>query len=266
MSTIARTLEEHDQFLEDIVRLQLWFLWTWRHQHPDETFETAIRTRVDIFRKTDLNVEQSKNTRTAGDFSLAAWQDAERAAARICAASASADAFEAQAWAEVFKPLVQARVERDFAEGNGLENFNCGSLRYDVRPPQRQDTVFFHIGNTLSPTSIFSDPAYLPGCFRQLLAAVTERYQATRICTGSWLNSYERWLALFPQEWRDSLGAPVELGWSQGHWGQFISARGTLNHRHAAMLRATGELPFATRRASCSIAAMAAHLDALGFY
>jgi hypothetical protein len=68
-----KTLAEHREFLSEYVRLQLWFLSTWLSRHPRETFRFAIRDRVGILRKSDLNPGRSKVTPTAGDFSNPRW-------------------------------------------------------------------------------------------------------------------------------------------------------------------------------------------------
>jgi hypothetical protein len=254
-----KTVEEHAEFLREMVKLQLWFLWRWRRLHPEESFQTAIRSRVDIFRKTDLNKGLSKNTYSAGDFTLPEWLAFEARAERLCGETASAELFERRAWEEVFRPAVEARVERDFSEGDGLDDFQCGSLRYTI-PKPGQTRIGFHIGNRVSPRSLFADPAYLPACFLQLMDE-TERLGATELSTGTWLNSFPKWLALFPKDWHDRLTpCPIEISWSLGHWGQFVNARGTFNVRHGQLMRRSGALPFQNRSSWCGFASMRAHL------
>jgi len=81
---------------------------------------------------------------------------------------------------------------------------------------------------------------------------------------GSWLNSHPRWLALFPQEWTDSLSpADCSVQWHLGFWGQFITARGTFHERNAAKFRDSGQMPFPYRTAYCTFNALRTHLDAL---
>ncbi len=255
----SKTIGEHAEFLREMVKLQLWFLWVWRRRHPEEPFVTAIRTRVDIFRKTDQNKGPSKNTLTAGDFTLPEWLALEARAERLCADAPDADTFESLAWDDLFRATVEARVGRDFAEGDGLDNFQCGSLRYS-EPKPGEKRAGFHIGNRIAPRSIFADPAYLPDCFRQLMDAV-EALGATEIGTGTWLNSYPRWLALFPREWQEHLVPhPQEAGWSLGHWGQFISGRGTFNHRHGQLMRELGTFPYRPQSSWCTISALREHL------
>jgi len=209
-----KTLDEHAEFLREYVRLQLWFIWTWLKTHPDESFRLAIRTRVDILRKTDLNPGRSKNTPTGGNFNDPRWIELENKAYEIFLRTRDedADSLELGAW-NIFRPVVEARVERDFSEGDGLDNCQCGSLRYHDRrrilghrlraglgflghgrPPR----IFFHIGNRISPRSIFSDREYLPRCFFQFMDETREKNCAGALTTTkTWLNSYPRWLELF---------------------------------------------------------------------
>ncbi len=258
-----KTLEEHGDFLRDMVRLSLWFAWAWLARHPDETLPHVLHHRVDIFRKTDINKGRSKNTMLSGDFSLPEWIAIEEQLVRLHAATRDADTFERRAW-EVLRPTVEARVERDFLEGDGLDDFQCGSLRYNMSLSGDPPGVGFHIGNRIAPRSIFADPDYLPNGFRQLMRETRALMGAERLHTGTWMNDYPRWLRLFPREWQENLTPPdLQVGWSQGHWGQFVSARGTFNHAHGQMLRRTGELPFKPRASHCAFAALEAHLDTL---
>jgi hypothetical protein len=272
-----KTIDEHAEFLREYVRLQLWFMWTWLRRHPDESFRYVIRNRVDIFRKTDLNKGPSKNTSRPRNFSDPGWTELENAAYQIYLheKDTTAERFEQEAW-NIFRRVVEARVERDFNEGDGLEGYQCGSLRYhDLRRflsykltaglsyltrgvPRK---VFFHIGNRVSPRSIFADREYLPRCFFQLMRETREKYCAGALRTKTWLNSYPKWLELFPQQWQENLTPPSDdVDWSQSSWGQFITARGTFNHKYGDALRQTGKLPFAPRSSWCTFASMEGHL------
>ncbi len=274
----AKTLDEHADFLRDYVRLQLWFLWTWLSQHPDEPFRNAIRARVDIYRKTILNPGRSKNTAAAMEHADdTRWPELETEAYGVYLRlrDESADLFEHEAW-PLFRPCVEARVERDFSEGDGLDDYQCGSLRY--HEPRlflshrlseylsylrhgRPRRVFFHIGNRVSPQSIFADREYLPRCFFQLMNETRTRYCAGALTTTTWLNSYPVWLALFPRQWHENLRPPRDdVNWSQAWWGQFITARGTFNHRRGAELRRTGRFAFRPRSSWCTFASLEQHL------
>jgi len=274
---IEKRIDEHAEFLREYVKLQLWFIWNWLHTHPSEDFTFVIRNRVDIYRKTNLNPGLSKNTPTPGDFSLPQWRQLERAMEIVFhkSKSTSAEVFENEAW-RLLRPFVEARVERDFREGNGLDNYQCGSLRYDV--PRRllgyrltawlhylligaPRCISFHIGNRIAPRSFFDDPSYLPKCFFQLMEETQRKFYAGGLTIKTWLNSYPPWLELFPKEWLNNMSPPDEgVGWSQLYWGQFITSRGTFNYKHARMFRESGVLPHKPRRSWCTFNSLAAHL------
>ena len=46
-----KTIGEHREYMHGIVRLKLFFLHRWLKEHPEETFQNALRNRVDIYRK-----------------------------------------------------------------------------------------------------------------------------------------------------------------------------------------------------------------------
>ena len=101
-------------------------------------------------------------------------------------------------------------------------------------------------------------------CSSDLMDVAEERFKASRISTGTWLNSVPKWLALFPQEWQDNLSEPdTDIRWHYGFWGQFINSRGCFNAKAAAKLRETGKIPYLRRSSSCSIRAMREHLKTL---
>lgn len=260
-----KTLEEHKQFLQDMTRLQLWFIEHWLKSHPQETVAYCLLKRVDIIRRTVFNTGPLENTYSAGMHEDPQWQSlvARLGALYDATRSASAGTFENEGW-KLLEPYVLPRAEGDVNRPDPLENFQCGSLRYDLTPTGDPPRVSFHIGNRIKPQSIFADPAYLPRCFRQMIHAVRTEVGAKVLNTGTWLNSLPAWLELFPQEWIDNMSEPnMEITWSMGHWGQFINARGLMNHRYAAQFRQAGLLPYYHRSSRCSIDALEAHLDQL---
>lgn len=260
-----KTLAEHRQFLQDMTRLQLWFVGYWLAAHPDETVASCLNARVDIIRKTIFNEGPLENTLSVGMKDTPGWVKLVEQISDVFEKTRhdGPEVFEAQAW-QVCEPVVLPRAERDMAGPDPLANFQCGSLRYDLKASGDPPAASFHIGNRLKPVSIFADPAYLPACMRQLINAVRSELGVSYIRTGTWLNSYPHWLELFPRQWQDNMTEPnYNVTWSYGVWGQFVSARGTLNHRHANLFRQTGQVPFAHRASFCEIAQMEKHLDEL---
>ena len=161
---------------------------------------------------------------------------------------------------EVFRESLDVRSCEDYDSGPRLKGYQCGSLKFGPPRDARPRAAPFHIANAIAPTSIFHDRTYLPQCFLQLMDMSEAEYGANEIATATWLNSYPRWLELFPRQWVENMGPVIEIDASQGLWGQFINARGLLNVPRANKLRQTGRIPLPGRPSWCTIAAMRAHL------
>lgn len=258
--TVA-TYAEHLDYLRQMLRLKLWFLPRWLAAHPDEPFVDALRTRVDIYRKLDLNPGGINPSFL--DWDDPRWQALEQAAAALYDQHrADPAAFEAAAY-DLFEPQVEARAPRDYADLSRLDGYTYGSLRYDP-PREGSPRVWLHIASTIRPRSLFADPAYLPACLRAVLRRAEAEHGASELGCGTWLNEHPAWLALFPAEWHANLLPPDEdVRWHYAFWGQFINARGAFNVRLAEQFRATGRLPYRPRIGWCGFAELRQHLAQL---
>ena len=263
---LPKTLEEHREYLYGIVKLQLFYLHLRQtEQDPNEPFRDAIRNRVDIYRKTEANPE-ALNPVTL-HFDAPAWlvmEDQALALMEKYNSSSEADRknFEEEAFL-VFKDSIDQRCERDYLDPSGLANYQCGSLRHNLEL-DRNGYLGFHIANSVCPHSIFDDPLHIPRCMKALVKAAEETYHAKGLATGTWLNGSERWLACFPKAWTDNLSAPADpvksVAWHYGWWGQFISARRTLQKKNAAFMRANKTFPYLPRYSHATIAEFKEHL------
>jgi hypothetical protein len=258
MTLMRKSITEHQDYLYGIVKLKLFFIWRWKAEHPGEPVRDILRNRVDIYRKTSVNTGLLNPTEIRFDspewLALEAKMEAAYREFQDDAASFERCGFE------IFKGVVDERLEKDFNDRSGLAGYQCGSLRFDEQEGKTDiPLIGFHIANAVAPASIFDDPDYLPRCFMDLMDKTERKYHSTRLGTTTWLNSVPRWLELFPREWIDNLGPEgKDVQWHYGFWGQFITSRGTLNHKATAHLRRTGELLFYPRKSNCSFAAMRA--------
>ena len=178
--------------------------------------------------------------------------------------------FEERMYA-VIKELAMDRARRFYPESVGIalpKDWNVrvvGSLKYDS-PLDRLPKNYcnFHIANAVAPKSIFTDPAYLPGCFLELMARSEREYGYDTLTTATWLDDDPRWLALFPEEWHANLTPRKKVpGWDDGSWGQLVTARGTFNEKAGQYVRDHGELRYKQRGSHCSFEAMRKHLREL---
>jgi len=262
---MKKTYEEHLEYENEIVRLQLFFIWHHLHNYPEKTFRDVIRNNVNIYEKTDIFTKEAAESHTDFDFDNPAWLAVESKCEEIfesCCWDTSADAFEQKAF-QLFESSIKARSLLTFnLTPSAIKyNFQCGSLKYDAPAPEHPDLVAFHITNAIAPKSIFADPLYLPQCFLKLFDMVEEEYSVKQFGTMTWLNTYPKWLALFPQEWHDNMEIIDTPRWSLASWGQFINARGCFNAKLGAIMRENhGVLPFKIGRSKCHFDAMKQHL------
>ena len=262
MEPVAKTFEEHRYYLVEILKLKLWFVEHWLASHPDESLSYVLQRRVDILRKTVF--WRGRGLPSEEDFEVAGWLALAAEIGRAYEDSRSDpghSSFELRAFPVVWR-AVEPNLRQDYRFSTVDRGFPCGSLRYD--PPFATDPtlVHFHIANAVQPRSFFEDREHLPGCFACLMDKAEAQYGAANLGTSSWLNSYPRWLRLFPHTYLENIGPEYEVSFGLGSWGQFINARGAFNESRARVLRDIGRMPFPTRYSWCSFAAMRAHLNA----
>ena len=256
-----KTLEEHREYLFEVVRLMLFYMHLQLNEHPEESFTFVLRNRVDIYRKTDANPGPLNPPDL--HFDEEPWLSMERAAEQCWLAHRNdREAFEAEAF-EIFRPSIERRVERDFHDGSVLKRYQCGCFRHDLALKKMDgECLGFHIANDKAPDSLFDYPSHIRECLLKLCDVAEQQFGARHLCTSTWLNGYPRFLALFPDEWQQNLGKENhEVGWGYGHWGQFISARGTYNRRNGDYFRQNGKMPYYPRFSKCRIDVMREFLN-----
>lgn len=261
MKNQPKTLEEHREFLYQIVRLKLFFLHKILREIPGLTFADALENRVDIFRKTDLNPEALNPT--GYYFDTPYWIEFRDALENILQKSTSAADFEDKGF-EFIKPYIDARCVRDYRDRSATAWNQCGFLKHNFTlNPNIPGRLTFHISNDRQPDSFFDYPEYIKECFTRLLDAA-EKMGATELYTDTWLNSYSKWLAIFPDEWLANLSEENrDVRWHFGFWGQFINSRGCFNHALGNYLRETGHFRFYPKHSFCSIASLRKKIDSM---
>ena len=258
----AKTFEEHREYLVEIVRLKLCFVYRWLDNHPEEDLSFVLRWRVDLFRKSVF--WRGQGFPTSADFELPEWSALEQRIKTLYEETCSdtdSSTFESEAFKVVWK-AVEANAFHDYQANLANKGFQCDSLGYGSPVTENPRVVPFHITNAVQPYSIFDDKAYLPRCFFCLMDKAEAEFNANGLGTGTWMNSHPRWLKLFPEEYLDNMGPKEEEIWcGLGFWGQFVNARGTLNGKRARTFRETGRLPYHRRYSWCSFEAMRTHLN-----
>jgi hypothetical protein len=264
MNTI-KTESEYRDYIHRITRLKLCFIWDWLRKHPDESFNSVLRNRVDIFRKTEF-YDPSQMKQDSPDFNVPGWRKIEETLEKVFnkhMSDSSSELFEDEAM-HALVPRLDSYVRKSYEKSLVPPVMKCGSLNYHSPGADSPDVIAVHIANALQPASIFDDPLYLPQCLRELMDRSSAEFSVSKLHCGSWLNSHPRWLALFPQEWTDSLGPQDHsVQWHLGFWGQFITAKGTFHERNALKFRSAGQMPFAYRTVDCSFESLRTHLAGL---
>jgi len=264
MTQFYPPLEEYKRFTIEFMGLQFNFLWQWLQKHPEEDIRHAIRHRIDLCRKTDTSPKHFDVATI--DYNRPEWIELENKIIDIFSdknLSANPEKFEETALSVSSKILIRF-AELTWGSNGKFIDYQCGSLKYDTPEPNKPYQIMFHIGNAVSPKSIFEDRNYLKNCFLMLMDQTEKKFGAKILYTHSWLNSLPKWLEYFPEEWLNNLGPEDKnVSWGYGHWGQFISAKGVLNEKYAKFLRETGEFPFWPRSSTCSFSEMRKHLATL---
>ena len=269
IKSIEITKEEHLDYLESSTRLMLWFAREWKKAHPDEDFESIVRNRTDIWRKTSF-FPSGPDDPLSG-YSEAWLEILHRLLKAYDGTKADSDSvrFE-EICVELLKPYWPGRIVRDIMEHPNVTQkagYQCGSLRYNLAPDKDDSKqIKIHIANACYPGSLFEDRLYLPACLLVLTTQCAAKFGVTKIGTGTWLNSYPKWLALFPDEWSENMSQPNEdIRYHYGFWGQFLTSRRTFNHKLGTKFRKTGKMPYAHRNSWCSILSLRKHLESKYF-
>lgn len=137
------------------------------------------------------------------------------------------------------------------------------SFRFD--PPSKElpeGYACFHITNALAPKSFLNAPEYVIRNFRFIMDESEKKYGCHILYTATWLNSYDKWLRFFPDEWSENRSEPhPEIYGNLGFLGQFLNARGDLNYETVEFVLSTGRLMYPFRLSHCLFESMRNHLN-----
>lgn len=248
-------IETHRSFMLAMTPLAVDFSYMWKTAHPDERLRDIINKRSYLVELLQLDKNEVEN--------LPLWRDFLSKAEDLYSNRVPRSRFEQELSAELL-PFALSRLNKYYESRMAVpRKYNAGSLKYD--PPLDElprNYCNFHISNLLAPGSFFDDPEYLPHCFMELMEKSEKEYGYDTLHTYTWLNSYPRWLALFPREWQENAEAPAnEIIGNLGYWGQLITGSGEINRKAEQYVREHGTLRYKTRRSHCSFKSMRDHLQ-----
>ena len=243
------------RYVKEFTRLSLWYVW--RLSKADaEPFADVVNKRVNIYRNTSLYDGKRHPSR---DDVGPEWPGIVVRLKRLYGrheSSSAAHAFESEGLALLW-PYLEARLR---ATGDGLSGerpYECWS--YDYTDSGRLN---IHIDNVYRPESPLSEmfTPFAASLIRMLRDSRTRRPDIMIVRCSSWMNSARRFRSLFPARWAESEVVNPNIGYTMGHWGQFMDRRGDFHAMNGRQFRATGTLPYAASACECEIAEALSHL------
>lgn len=260
MRQLPKTLDEHKEYVEKMLRLSFFFAKKWlAPRNPDKSMRQLITDNAPVFYHA---LHHAPGTWNDIPECVKIMEEADKLA------HLSPEDFEEEMW-QFCRIHAMTQAEKNYPVGVGVNTkpgWNIGTLKYD--PPTEtlpEGHIVFHISNAIGPHSIFEDPTYLPYCFLLLMKETEIRYGSHTLFTSTWLNNRPEWLALFPAEWHENLEDENEESkllppWHFGFWGQIVTKRGMISPVMDQYIRENGKLKFCSKSSHCSFKAMREHL------
>ena len=243
------------RYVKGFTRLSLWYVWR-RAKTGSEPFADVVNKRVNIFRNTSFY--DGKQHPSADDVGPE-WADVVGRLAALYSLhkdDAATDGFEEDGL-KLLWPYLEARLK---VAGDGLSGdrpYECWS--YDYTGTGRLN---IHIDNVYRPRSPLSE-MFIPfaaSLIRMLQDSRTRRPDIMIVRCSSWMNSTPRFRSLFPARWAESEVVNPHIGYTMGHWGQFMDRRGDFHAGNGRQFRATCTLPYPATACECEIAEALSHL------
>jgi hypothetical protein len=183
---------------------------------------------------------------------------------RVCyerhLADESTDAFEQEGY-EIFRPVLEPAFARDVAQWPKPEDRPYGFFACNLTEPDAH-AIEIHLFNPFAPASPFAD---VRERMRELLRLINdmqrEHPEVMHITTGTWLNAFPPFLALFPPEWAVSATLVTVDFPGAGLWGQFYDRRGRFHRENGAYYRRTGAFRYQPMHCRCRIDSLRKYLE-----
>jgi hypothetical protein len=243
-------------YIQEFTRLSLWYA-NKRLQENLGDLEDTVNLRVNLYRNTSL---YDGNHRPATGYEDPVWNEIVAKLGEIFNQHGNdSEAVETKGLAFLW-PLMEARIRE---KGNeqpklGDRSYECWNHDY-----KREGTVSIHIANVYQPGSPLSDMLvqFAASLIRLLRDSQVRRPDVNVVRCGSWMNSAPRFQMLFPNTWKQSAEKRKEIRYTMGTWGQFMDRRGDFHKKNGAILRQTGEMPFASSLCWCTTEEALDHLQ-----
>ena len=243
------------RYVKGFTRLSLWYVWRLAKTGL-EPFADVVNKRVNIYRNTSF---YDGKRHPSGDDVGPEWSGViDRLAAlySLHKDDAATDAFEEEGL-NLLWPFLEARLKAADDGLSGERPYECWS--YDYTGSGRLN---IHIDNVYRPESPLSE-MYTPfaaSLIRVLEDSRTRQPDIRIVRCSSWMNSTPRFRSLFPASWAESEVVNPNIGYTMGHWGQFMDRRGDFHAGNGRRFRANGTLPYPASACECEIPEALNHL------
>ena len=235
-------------YVKGFTKLSLWYVWRLART-GEEPFADMVNKRVNIYRNTSF---YDGKHHPSGDNVGPEWADLVDRLASLFIRHRDdprATGFE-NAGLALLRPCLEARL-RVADEGlSGDRPYECWS--YDYTSSGRLN---IHVDNVYRPHSPLSEmfTPFAASLVRMLVDSRARRPDVTMVRCSSWMNSTPRFRSLFPTRWAESEAVNPRIGYTMGHWGQFMDRRGDFHVGNGRRFRATGTLPFPCSACECEV-------------
>lgn len=257
------TLDDRRDFVDGMVPLYLHV--AWRLLREDRPFADVFNIHTDIYRLTILFDGQTIPYHNKPGWRDAAWDSLLVELRRIhqqLADEPDSTAFERAGYA-LLLPVLEPAFPRAVAQwpmpaDRPYGFFACNLA--EMTEPEAQG-IEIHLFNPFAPVSPFADPTARLRELRRLVDDMCAAHpEVTDIATGTWLNAFPPFLALFPPEWAAS-ATEVRVAFpGAGLWGQFYDHRGRFHRGNAAHYRETGTFRYLPMHCRCRLDTLRAFL------
>ena len=253
---MADVHENRIHYVMHFLKLSLWYVAQLvRREGVD--FEDAVNRRVNIYRNTSFFDGKRHPARGHIDPEWQAYLVGLKALFERYGNSTDMAALEDAGLAYLW-PRAEARMKRSRSGGPGPNRpYECWTFG------EAPDRINIHIGNVYRPKSPLSEMRipFAASLLRLLYDSLARRPNVDILRCGTWLNSMPPFQSLFPRSWHESGVVSSRSGFGMGHWGQFETRTGRFHERNGAILRETGDFPYASLRCQASIREVVAHLE-----